>query len=390
MIHIHPFPARMAPEIALSGLDKLPQDFVVLDPMAGSGMVLGTAAKLGLRAIGYDIDPLACMISKVNGTRVIEKTVRSACNELIEKTKKLSVEDITLPWIDKDIETKRYIEFWFASNQIDQLRRLSFLLVKEPFTSNITTINVLKVAVSRLIVTKEPKASRARDTAHSRPHRTIIENEFDVIDALPKSLDHVLKALSPNDVLRDVSAYRGDARKMGRIKSDSIDRILTSPPYLNAIDYMRGHRLALIWFGYSLCALRKLRSRYVGAEISRSQRMSSTVQKFFENLHPDVDERKRNMLRRYYTDLWSITREAYRVLAPSRKATYVIGNSRVKGHEVRNCDLLNLAAKQNGFEIVDHFTRQIPEQKRYLPLLSSQGTNLARRMNTEHIVTFRK
>ena len=55
----------MAPEVALAGLKGLPSHYVVLDPMSGSGMVVGTAAKLGLEAIGYDLDPLACMISRV-------------------------------------------------------------------------------------------------------------------------------------------------------------------------------------------------------------------------------------------------------------------------------------------------------------------------------------
>ncbi len=251
-------------------------------------------------------------------------------------------------------------------------------------------MNALKVSVSRLIVTKEPKASRARDTAHSRPHRTIIENEFDLFDALPGSLDHVLKALSSGKIQKDVSAYRGDARRMGRVRSGSVDRIVTSPPYLNAIDYMRGHRMSLIWLGYSITKLRKLRARFVGAEIVRVRRVNGRAQEFFENLHPDVGEKKRNMLRRYYGDLCSILREAHRVLAPNRQATYVVGNSRVKGHEVRNSELLKLSAEQSGFKIIDHFTREIPERSRYMPLLRSEETNLFRRMKTEHIMTFSK
>jgi tRNA G10 N-methylase Trm11 len=33
---IHPFPARMAPEIALAATAKLPTGSIVLDPMSGS------------------------------------------------------------------------------------------------------------------------------------------------------------------------------------------------------------------------------------------------------------------------------------------------------------------------------------------------------------------
>ena len=164
---------------------------------------------------------------------------------------------ITLPWMDGDEETRRYVEYWFGVKQIEQLRRLSYLLVERPITSNRAILDALRVAVSRLIITKEPKASLARDTAHSRPHRTIVDSEFDILEALPRSLEHVLSALAPKAVMRNVSAYRGDARKLGRVRSGSVDCIVTSPPYLNAIDYMRGHRLSLIWFGYSITQLRK-------------------------------------------------------------------------------------------------------------------------------------
>lgn len=389
-MHIHPFPARMAPEVALAGLKGLPPDYVVLDPMSGSGMVVGTAAKLGLEAIGYDLDPLACMISRVNGTKIAETRIREQCCRLVDECKKLDASLIALPWMDGDEETTRYVKFWFGAKQIEQLRRLSYLLVERPITSNRATLDALRVAVSRLIITKEPKASLARDTAHSRPHRTIVDSEFDVLGALPRSLEHVLSALAPKAVMRNVSAYRGDARKLGRVMSGSVDCIVTSPPYVNAIDYMRGHRLSLIWFGYSITQLRKIRSRSMGAEISHSGKGIPELQTFFDQLDAAVSDRQRLILQRYFIDLCRVTREAYRVLKRERQATYVIGNSRIKGHEIRNCDLLVYAAERCGFSISSCNTRQIPENKRYMPLLGSQETSLAKRMKTEHVITFAK
>ena len=47
---------------------------------------------------------------------------------------------------------------------------------------------------------------------------------------------------------------------------ESIDMVITSPPYLNAIDYLRGHRLSLVWLGHQLSGLRMIRSGSVGAE----------------------------------------------------------------------------------------------------------------------------
>ena len=161
-----------------------------------------------------------------------------------------------------------------------------------------------------MIITKEPKASFARDTAHSRPHRTIRENLFDVFEAIPKSLSHVLTALKPDQIKSDVKSYRGDARKMGRVADESVDCIITSPPYLNAIDYMRGHKLSLVWMGYSVAELRNIRGRSVGAEIVLDGEYDKEFGAFLGNLHDDIDEKKRRILTRYYSDLCGLTRDA--------------------------------------------------------------------------------
>jgi DNA modification methylase len=380
----------MAPEIALKGLENLPRDYLVLDPMSGSGMVLGTAAKLGLSAIGYDLDPLACMISRTNGNFVNEAKVRAACEKLLARCQSLRRSKVNLPWIDSDDETRCFIDYWFAPMQQDQLRILSYLLIEEPIVKDSKVLDVLKTVVSRLIVTKEPKASLARDTAHSRPHRTILENDFDVWDAIPHSFNHVLAALEPSKLKTNVKTYRGDARRMGRIRDASVDCIVTSPPYLNAIDYMRGHRLSLVWLGHSIPELRKVRSRSIGAEIVDNGRNDSSLQKFLSGLNAEVDERKRRMLRKYYRDLCELTNEAYRVLKPGRKATYVIGNSRINGHEVANSDLLIAAAKGSGFRVHQRYTREIPENKRYMPMTRGTQSNLARRMRSEHVLVLKK
>src|SRR5258708_14980086 len=68
---IHPFPARMAPGIALEALGDAKPPLRVLDPMAGSGTVLAVARANGHRAYGVDLDPLAVLLAGV-WTRTLE------------------------------------------------------------------------------------------------------------------------------------------------------------------------------------------------------------------------------------------------------------------------------------------------------------------------------
>ena len=271
------------------------------------------------------------------------------------------------------------------------MRLLSRHLIVRPICSNSKILDVLKIAVSRLIITKEPKASLARDTAHSRPHRTITTNDFDILSELPGSLNHVLIALQSSSIKANAKAYLGDARKMTRIRDASVDAIITSPPYLNAIDYMRGHRLSLVWWGYSLKKLQRIRAKSIGAERSLDSEASATFIEVAERLKIDQLENKNyRMLWRYFVDLSQQTKESARVLKPNASAMYVIGNSTLRGQYVQNSELLKEAAALSGLETISETARQIPDKRRYLPMTVKSSNPLASRMRTEHIVEFAK
>jgi DNA modification methylase len=392
MLHIHPFPARMAPEIALKKLSELKKGQTVLDPMSGSGMVLSIASRHNITAIGVDMDPLAQLISRVGSTRIIEKDAILGLENLLDKARKSNSYDVRLPWIDGDEETRKFIAYWFADKQIQQLRVLAhFLVSKEPLIEDKNIRNILFIALSRLIISKEPKASLARDTAHSRPHRTITDNDFDIFEALPVSLKHVLRALNTNEIKSNAKTYLGDARNLKDIKDGEIDTVITSPPYLNAIDYMRGHKFSLVWLGYRISDLRKIRAMAIGAECSvdRQSRkefdaLSKTLQ--FDKLEP----KKIRVLERYFDDLCIQLQETNRVLKKGGFASYVVGNSAIRGKLIENNELLKKAATLASLEVVSENIREIPDNSRYLPIIVHKENSLSKRMRTEHVITLSK
>src|SRR3712207_5017426 len=72
---VHPFPARMGPDLAIERLKRITKPSIVLDPMAGSGTVLRHASELGHHALGRDLDPLAILMAKVWTTPVDQHSV---------------------------------------------------------------------------------------------------------------------------------------------------------------------------------------------------------------------------------------------------------------------------------------------------------------------------
>ena len=111
---IHPFPARMAPDIAQEFLDDCADGGRVLDPMCGSGTVLRAAVEAGLDCTGVDIDPLAVLMSRVWVTPLASAKLVDAANDAVQRAQELpddQVEQVS------DLETRQFMAYWFAPSQ---------------------------------------------------------------------------------------------------------------------------------------------------------------------------------------------------------------------------------------------------------------------------------
>lgn len=390
---VHPFPARMAPELVLHSLKLLPPGSTVLDPMAGSGTVLRQALAMGHHAIGFDMDPLAVLMSRVWTTPVQDGVIESEFSLLMKIARSIDLRRHKLPW-QQDAETQKFISYWFGETQRKDLTRLAVALLHRREAAHLSAqqlaaINVLSVAFSRIIVTKEQSASLARDTSHSRPHRVTTNSDYDVFEGFERSVSQTRKRLVDAPAPSLAKVERGDARKLCLVE-DSIDAVVTSPPYLNAIDYLRGHRMSLVWLGHSIPELRDIRSSAIGAERSPDQSSNIEINRVEHSMcdFGSLESRFRGMIQRYAQDLCKMTAQVARVLKPGGHATYVVGNSCLRGVFIRNSDGVIKAAELAGMKLIALNERELPSSSRYLPV--TIVGSLSKRMRTESVITFQR
>jgi hypothetical protein len=175
------------------------------------------------------------------------------------------------------------------------------------------------------------------------------------------------------------------------VESGSIDFILTSPPYLNALDYMRGHRMSLIWLGHRWSDLSRTRSASIGSERAPDEPLSDDLIHKLQSYMGELDQlpsRHRGMINRYVADLHSMAKEVSRVLRAGAPATFVMGDSCLKGVFISNSNGLVAAAELAGLHEVSRDVRELPQKHRYLP--TPKNGALAKRMRKETVLTFRK
>ena len=390
---IHPFPARMAPSIAQQRL-RSRKKLRVLDPMAGSGTTLVAARLYGHQAIGFDTDPLALVIAKAWSSNVNSKRIRLLAAEVSGAARKryrnISFRDAYPD--ESDPETREFVRFWFDPTNRRQLKALSgeILRVSDPVERAF-----LWSAFSRLIVTKDAGVSLARDVSHSRPHRVYAIAPIRPFERFKEAVESVLRAahFASGNKLPSAIVRRGDARWLP-LADNSIDLVITSPPYLNAIDYLRGHKLSLVWMGHRIKDIRALRSTSIGTESARNA-VSDDRLSFAVRTMCDLDklsEHSKDMLARYAHDMNAVISEVNRVLKPRGEAVIVIGNSTIRGVFVKNSSALTYLARANGLTLNSTRRRPLLENRRYLPPPGKKhsGRLLGSRMREEVILTFAK
>ena len=244
---IHPFPARMAPELIWDELpDHSPRRLRVLDPMAGSGTTLVTAKLRGHQAIGYDRDPLAVLIARSWLANVKTDDVERKAAKLLAKARSRA-RDIKIADAyprSADDETRAFVRYWFDTTNRIQLTVLSESISR---LHDASLRDLMWCAFSRLIITKNIGVSLAMDISHSRPHRSYEKAPVNAFDRFKRAVYQVIKSspFSKHDVHHPAGSMDlADARKLP-IGNRSVDMVITSPPYLNAIDYLRGHKFSL-------------------------------------------------------------------------------------------------------------------------------------------------
>jgi tRNA G10 N-methylase Trm11 len=387
---VHPFAARMAPAVALGAMRRLAKRSRVLDPMVGSGTVAAVAQQCGHYAFGFDLDPLAVLMARVWTTPAERLTTLRRAETVLANARRRAtrLKAAAAYPVASDHETKKFLRYWFDPYVRRQLTALAEEIKHE---RNGIARRVMWCAFSRLIIAKQAGASRAMDLTHSRPHRAFERAPRKPFSHFVRSVAVVLNGCaeaSGSARVPRASIRRGDVRRIA-VPDASIDLVVTSPPYLNAIDYLRTSKFALVWMGYSVSHLREIRRRSIGAEVGQELRKECIGLKESLRLAPGINTRLDRILNRYLNDTLRSLLEVRRVLKPGGTAIYVVGENQTRGVYIPTGRIVQRCARSVGLVVKGRRSRQLSERHRYLPPPGSGSGKMDARMTREVVVTLR-
>ncbi|MHA1376897.1 MAG: DNA methyltransferase [Candidatus Helarchaeota archaeon] len=376
---IHYYPARMIPQIAnkLLILYSKPKD-LILDPFCGSGTVILESNILKRYGIGFDINPLALLISRVK-TSKLDNDNEKAIEFLLKKIKSKK----NLGDLNQYSPKFKNLNYWFTDKSIRDLLIIKYHIYNSNYSLNF--FNFLLICFSKT-VNEVFKGTFDGSSTHLRKNlQDFSPNTFKIFEKNVRISFKILSAFSKIENNSKSWLLPGDSRKMP-LKNDTIDCIITSPPYgeeENTIGYMRWTKFSLYWLGYSPDELIKLKKLALGSINKNKEFLESDyLLQFFKNL--ELPEKRINYLKTFYKDYFLCFREMYRVLKPDKFCCIVIGNRRISKKPLFMDKITLEIAGKIGFKSIKTLYRHIPTKA--IPWIGVSGKTIKK----ENIIILKK
>jgi len=333
-------------------------DSLVLDPFLGSGTTSVAAKALGVQSIGYEAHPFVSQIAKaklnwsLDTDRLRERVgafAEFASRELVRRAASIDLDQFPelLPKCYSDGTLRQLGALWNIVQESD-LSEDELLFFKVAMT------NVLRVVSSA--GTGWPYIAPTK-FAEKKVERPALPNLLKRLDQMILDLDFVKNSSRGNAESRLV---QGDSRRMTEVLDESVDLVVTSPPYLNNFDYADRTRLEMYFFGEADSwgeITEKVRSQLIVA--ATTQVNSSSVPSGFlideieqvapalykellETVHllgktKRVKKGKKNydwMVAGYFNDIYRVLSECSRAVKPGGVMHWVLGDSAPYGHHI--------------------------------------------------------
>lgn len=351
---VHPYPARYIPELPALALEILRPNGPVVDPFCGSGTTLVEAMRRGHDAIGVDINPIACLISRVKTTvwqdaddRLLDVHARALVASAASGDLALQAELCAeIPRVD------HWFDPWAQHLLAGAVSYVRGLEMEDPWRDRVA------LAISAATVRIGRQESDTRYAAISKPITR---------DGGLKAVESTLRRLSAwlvanRSAVEDRSArvICGDSRQLSELEDGCAAAAVFSPPYPNAYEYWLYHKYRMYWLGFDPIGVRETE---LGARPHYCKPNGLTA-----------DDFERQMA--------EVFKELHRVLRANGSAIVIVGDSQIRGEEVNNAAVLSRSSTNAGFELLASTFREIRKSS------TSFNQQHSRARSGEHVLLF--
>lgn len=375
------YPARsifLVPRAILASIGK--KHLNVLDPFMGSGTTAVETVISGNNPYGLEMDPFARMVAEVSST-IFNKSelneIKDILASLIGDWK--TYEEAKLPNLTG-------IKRWFKKEDLSYLLKLksaiTYVVPKKyqpffmvTFADAIKPVSLMeRQSLKPYISTKYPKVTKDVESSFIY--------SFDVHwSAMEEMLSSKKTAKRINWIGDDATAFNLD--------NPIIDIAISSPPYINALDYTRCIKVESAFCGtIDNNIAKKLREKQVGHERRRTQDISEVVKKYFLQYFEKIavnDKQRALTCQAYFNDMYKNLTCVHNVLKKQGEYHVIIGDNTIKGVEIPTHEVILQLAQEVGYECFGYYIYVIKDHRTSIPRNKKSS-----KIEYEHVIMLRK
>jgi hypothetical protein len=387
--NLHKYPATMLPQIGIEILKELNvKKGALLDPYCGSGSSFASGLECGLTEMhGFDINPLAVLISKVRFTKVsveeLNETKTVFRNNVFEFLKdERNIETLKKPQITN-------IDFWFSQEVINNLT------VIKHFIDQISDRNIRNFFLI-------PFSETVRDCSYTRndefklfrmKSEDLLRFNPDVIGIYLKKSEDTISLYKYfyfpklNKTTTNVSVQYSTFEP----QDEYYDVVLTSPPYGDSrttVAYGQFSTLSNEWLGFDYA--RKIDGMLMGGVKPKENIKDGLIADYIYEINK-IDSKRALEVSAFYNDLGNSIQKVAKSIRKGGKSVYVVGNRTVKNVQLPTDQFIAEHFENNGFVHLQTYERAL--SNKVMPSKNSPTNEAGKTVNTmlyEYIVVCEK
>lgn len=335
---------------------EINKNFLVLDPFAGVGTTLVVAKYNNINSIGVEINPFASFVAETKLFWDYD------VHELIKKVKYFSREIMKDNFTSK-AEYPDIIHKAFSPKILHKLENIKQKIkkIEDKHTKDLFTLALVRIL---------------RDVSNCKnfaPYFQLNDTKLNDADVYGIFIDNLNRMVEDLFFLPKVDAfakmYTDDARNMEFIGNETVNAVITSPPYLNNWDYSYITRIELYFLRY-FEDIDEITEKLKKKLVNSSNFVLHNVE---EDIEPMVGDKSINrelsilqdklkkvsdgktldydrMVIGYFNDMYQALSELYRVMKFRGNASIVLGDSCLYGVHVPTDKILAKIGYSLGFE----------------------------------------
>ncbi|MEM5872414.1 MAG: DNA methyltransferase [Candidatus Aenigmatarchaeota archaeon] len=296
---------------------QLNENSFVLDPFCGVGTTLLTCKQRGINSIGFDVSPFFVFVSKVKTENYdleeLNKAISNALKWKFERPKYLPKEK----YIKKVFSKYTLEDVIFYKNKI--------LEIENEKIRNFLLLALIDSAIKASWAIKDGAVIKIEKKGKP-PLKKYFKYKV-------KKMFKDLKSLNMRPI--EARVELGDARNLS-LESGCVDAVITSPPYLNKIEYTKIYKIEMSFLGFPETEIKS----YIG---SRVEDISVSDIGLDENLPLSA--------KAYFKDIFISLKEMYRVCKERAKLAIVIGGGCYPDRVVEADKIIAELSEKIGFKI---------------------------------------